>query len=238
MALTPPGANSRQVGEIAKAWRSPTLLSEVIARRKTILNVRFFAVANSRGSKGASDSPSRTTARSQVGTLERVAGLILHAPRRKRTTSWCLPRGPTSKGAWKAAMAATYTLSVDRVRPTEKRSWRNSSTEATWQLTGSNPRSLHHVETHSTSGHTISPWREPWNGVWSRSLQLTSQPLGTEPPQRPDPHFPQLWPRGEYRAPCLRQQVPPQRDLPRLACQEWHDVWEPHPGWPERGYQQ
>ncbi len=147
MALTPPGANSRQVGEIAKAWRSPTLLSEVIARRKTILKVRFFAIANSRGSKGASDSPSRTTARSQVGTLERVAGLILHAPRRKRTTSWCLRRGPTSKGAWKATMAATYTLSVDGVRPAEKRSWRNSSTEATGQLTGSNPRSLHHVDT-------------------------------------------------------------------------------------------
>ncbi len=146
MALTPPGANSRQVGEIAKAWRSPTLLSEVIARRKTILKVRFFAVANSRGSKGASDSPSRTTARSQVGTLEWVAGLILHAPRRKHTTSWCLPRGPTSKGAWNAAMAATYTLNVDGVRPAEKRSWRNSSTESTGQLTGSNPRSLHHVE--------------------------------------------------------------------------------------------
>ncbi len=146
MALTPPGANSRQVGEIAKAWRSPTLLSEVIARSKTILKVRFFAVADSIGSKGGSDSPSRTTARSQVGTLERAAGLILHAPRRKRTTSWCLPRGPTSKGAWKAAMAATYTFSVDGVRPAEKRSWRNSSTEATGQLTGSNPRSLHHVE--------------------------------------------------------------------------------------------
>ncbi len=61
-------------------------------------------------------------------------------------TSWCLPRGPTSKGMWKATMAATYTFSVDGVRPAEKRYWSNSSTEATGQLTGSNLRSLHKME--------------------------------------------------------------------------------------------
>ncbi len=113
-------------------------------------------------------------------------------------------------------MAATYTLSVDWVRPAEKRSWRISSTEANWQLTGSNPHSLHHVETHSTSGHTISPWREPWNGVWSRSLQLTSQPLGTEPPQGPDPQFPQLWPRVNIVSPAWDS-----RSLLRGICHVW-----------------
>ncbi len=45
--------------------------------------------------------------------MERVAGLILHAPRRKHMNSWCLPRGSTYKGAWKAATAAAYTFSVD-----------------------------------------------------------------------------------------------------------------------------
>ncbi|XDV37209.1 hypothetical protein PO909_006849, partial [Leuciscus waleckii] len=108
--------------------------------------VRFFASADSSGSKGASANPSSTIARSQVGILERAAGLILRAPRRKRTTRWCFPKGPSPIGEWKAAMAATYTLSVDGVRPAEKRSWRNSSTEATGQLTGSTSRSLHQVE--------------------------------------------------------------------------------------------
>lgn len=43
-------------------------------------------------------------------------------------------------------MAATYTFRVDGVRPAGKRSWRNSSTAAAAQLTGSTSRSRRQVE--------------------------------------------------------------------------------------------
>ncbi len=154
---------------------------------------------------------------------------VIHAPRMKRTTSWCFPRGPTSKGTWKATKAATHTFSVDGIRPAVKRSW-NSSTEATRQLTGSNPCSLPHME---NTFHF-----RPHNLLVEEALELSmvsitpddkpGQPLGTAPPQGPDPQFPQFWPRDKNQ----------EEEGSWQACQQWHDVWDPYPGWPERGYQQ
>ncbi len=50
----------------------------------------------------------------------------------RETRGW-RPTETLSIYAWLADMAATYTLRVAGVIPSEKRLWRNSSTEAIWQ---------------------------------------------------------------------------------------------------------
>ncbi|XP_045915148.1 protein TOPAZ1-like [Micropterus dolomieu] len=103
----------------------------------------------------------------QVRILEQVTGLTLRAPRRKRTTSGSLPKGPSLRGAWNAVMAATPT---------------------------------------------------------SRNCA----PSGT------DPQPPQGGSKVKDSALRLRQQVPPQKDLPRRALQERDYVQEPHSGRPKQ----
>lgn len=148
MAFTLPGANPKQDRATYKVWRSPTHLRDIMANKKAIFSMTFFSDANSNGSKGTRDNPLRTVARSHAGTLAWAADLILHVPWRNHATNWVLPRGPSPNRVWKATIAATYTLNVDRVIPAEKRSWRNFSTEATGQLTGSNPHPLHPSSIH------------------------------------------------------------------------------------------
>lgn len=76
--------------------------------KKAILKVKNVSDTDSVGSEGARDNPSRTTARSQAGTLTRAAGLMLKVPLSKWTTEWCLPKGPSLNGAWKAVIADMY----------------------------------------------------------------------------------------------------------------------------------
>lgn len=68
MTLTSSGAKCRQDGSIDKACKSATLFSEVNANNRATLKVRNFSDAESRGSNGASDNPSRTIERSHEGT--------------------------------------------------------------------------------------------------------------------------------------------------------------------------
>ncbi len=106
-ALAIPGANSRHDGATDRACRSPTLFKEEMAKRNTVLTVRNLQGTSSRGSKGALERASRTTAKSQVGILGRTGGLSLLVPRRNRVTNGFLPRDCSPTGAWWAAIAAT-----------------------------------------------------------------------------------------------------------------------------------
>ncbi|XDV39239.1 hypothetical protein PO909_008503, partial [Leuciscus waleckii] len=57
----------------------------------------------------------RTVERSQAGIKGGRGGFSLLAPLRKRTTRSFLPSDWPATGAWKVAMATTYTLSVKGV---------------------------------------------------------------------------------------------------------------------------
>lgn len=133
MAFTSPGAKSRQDGETDRACKSPILLREVMAVRKTIFRVRNLTGADSSGSKGVLTKPSSTIARSQEGTVALVGGLNRLAPRMKRATRGCLPIETPSIRAWQAEIAATKTLSVPGLVPEDSLSCRNSNTETIWQ---------------------------------------------------------------------------------------------------------
>ncbi len=89
-----------------KACRSPTLFSDVSASKRTTLRVSIRSEADSKGSKGAVTSPSRTTDKSQEGTAVGRTGLRRLAPRMKAETIRCLPKG-ISSSSLRAAMAAT-----------------------------------------------------------------------------------------------------------------------------------
>lgn len=71
-------------------------------------------------------------------------GLSCLAPHKNRDTRGWLPTEALSKGLWPAEMVATWICSVAGVKPVEMRSWRNSSTEPTGQLTGFRWRCSHH----------------------------------------------------------------------------------------------
>ncbi|KAK3574586.1 hypothetical protein QTP86_010846 [Hemibagrus guttatus] len=90
IALDMPGANSKQVGAIDRAYRSSTLLREAKTKSRAIFRLRNFSEADSMGSKGASSSPSRTAERSQEGSCGLQEGLSRLAPHRKRETRGCL----------------------------------------------------------------------------------------------------------------------------------------------------
>ncbi len=100
------GAKSIHVSLTEKACRSPTLFSDESASKRTTLRVSIRSEADSKGSKGAITSPSRTTDKSQEGTAVGRTGLRRLAPRMKAETIRCLPRG-ISSSSLRAAMAAT-----------------------------------------------------------------------------------------------------------------------------------
>jgi hypothetical protein len=58
-----------------------------MARRNTVFKVRTFSETVSGGLKEAVDNPSNTIARSQAGTLVRIAGLSLEELQEKRVTN-------------------------------------------------------------------------------------------------------------------------------------------------------
>ncbi len=106
VTLIRPGAKSIHVSLTEKACRSPTLFSDVSASKRTTLRVSIRSEADSKGSKGAVTSPSRTTDKSQEGTAMGRTGLRRLAPRMKAETNRCLPKG-ISSSSLRAAMAAT-----------------------------------------------------------------------------------------------------------------------------------
>ncbi len=91
-ALAKPGAKSRKKGATDRACKSPTLFSDVMTNRKTVLSVRTRSETSSNGSNGGLQRASRTMARSHGGTQDRTGGLSLSAPQRKRVTRGCLPK--------------------------------------------------------------------------------------------------------------------------------------------------
>ncbi len=98
--------------------------------------------ADSRGPKGGSSNPFRTTERSQEGKLGWRTGLKRLTPCIKEDTKRCLPSGISSESL-RAAIAVTYTLRVVAAASAENLSCRNSSTEPTGQLTGSTAWTKH-----------------------------------------------------------------------------------------------
>lgn len=66
MALTLPGANSKQEEATNRAYKSPTFLRDVRVNRNAIFSSSNFSEIESKVSKGARDNPSRTTAKSQA----------------------------------------------------------------------------------------------------------------------------------------------------------------------------
>ncbi len=53
------------------------------------------------------------------------------------------------------------------------------------------------------------------------------------PPQGPHTQFPQLWAGMKVGAPCLKEEVPPDGNLPRRAVEKGHQVQEPCSAQPE-----
>ncbi len=107
--LSPYQAQIRDMmGPLTGPCWSPTLFKEEMAKRNTVLTVRNLQGTSSRGSKGALERASRTTAKSQVGILGRTGGLsLLVPPEKNRVTNGFLPRDCSPTGAWWAAIAAT-----------------------------------------------------------------------------------------------------------------------------------
>ncbi|KAI5092204.1 hypothetical protein C0J45_17835 [Silurus meridionalis] len=73
--------------------------------------------------------------------------------------------------------------------------------------------------------HTTSSWREPWIGEWSLPPRLRDQWLKAVHPQEPQP--PQLRAGVKQSAPCLRQKIPPERNLPGRVFEKVYQVGEP-----------
>ncbi len=119
-------------GEIERACRSPTLLREDKANNRTVFSLDFFfSVTVSKGSNRCLDSPCNTMDRSHDGTRAGRIGRSRREPWINRETRGWWPTETLSMYAWLVDMATTYTLRVTEVTPSEKRLWRNSSTEAT-----------------------------------------------------------------------------------------------------------
>ncbi len=100
------------------------------------------------GSKGGPFKALSTVGRSHVGTVRGRGGFNLLAPFRKRTTELSLPTDWPAIGAWKAAIAATNTLSVEWERPLSSSSCRKDRTTANSEVEGFSPRLRHQVENH------------------------------------------------------------------------------------------
>ncbi len=100
-----------------RAWRSQNLFKEEMAKRNTVLTVRNLSGTSSRGSNGALERASRTTAKSHVGILGHTGGLSLLIPRINCIASGFFPMYWSPTGEWWAAIAAMYTLSVDVDNP-------------------------------------------------------------------------------------------------------------------------
>ncbi len=109
-----------------------------MAKRKTVLTVRYLSGTSSRGSNRALERASRTTAKSHVGILGRTGGLSLLIPRRNRISSGFFPMDWSPTGEWWAAIAAMYTLSVDADSPEANLSCRMSSHDPIEHSTGFN----------------------------------------------------------------------------------------------------
>lgn len=65
IALTSPGAKSKQEDTTGRACRSPTLLSDIKASNNATLRVSILSGTDSKGSNGASVKAPKTNARSQ-----------------------------------------------------------------------------------------------------------------------------------------------------------------------------
>ncbi len=99
-ALAKPGLNSRKEGATDRACKSQTLLSDVMANRKTNLSVRTRSETSSNVSKGGLQRAYRTKARSRSGTKDCKGGLSLSTIHWKRVTRGCFPKDWQQKGAW------------------------------------------------------------------------------------------------------------------------------------------
>lgn len=74
----------QRLGFTESAHNSDTLLDEVIATKKNVLNVSSFRGTLAKGSKGGPISPFRTVYKSQVGNLCITIGFRSATPFRNR----------------------------------------------------------------------------------------------------------------------------------------------------------
>ncbi|XDV11257.1 hypothetical protein PO909_000241 [Leuciscus waleckii] len=131
------GPNSRHAGLTDSACKSP---------RKTVLSDRYFRSADSSGSKGKASRAARTKDRSHEGTEGGRGGFIRLAPLRKRIMSSFLPIARPRVVSAKAAISATYTLSVEGDLPFSNSSCKKESTRGTPHARGSKFLVAHHLE--------------------------------------------------------------------------------------------
>ncbi len=91
--------NSRQVGLIESACRSPTRLTDASASSGAVFSESDRRFVDCSGSKGGPFKALSTVGRSHVGTVRGRDGLNLLAPFRKRTTELSLPTDWPTIGA-------------------------------------------------------------------------------------------------------------------------------------------
>ncbi len=138
--------NSRQAGLVESACRSPTRLTDASASSRAVFSESDRRSVDCSGSKGGPFKALSTVGRSHVGTVRGRGGFNLLAPFRKRTTELSLPTDWPAIGAWKAAIAATNTLSVEWERPLSSSSCRKDRITANSEVEGFSPRLRHQVE--------------------------------------------------------------------------------------------
>ncbi len=117
MTLQSLSPNSRQEVLIESACRSPTRLTNAKANRRAVLSDRGRRSADWSSSNGGPQRALRTVDKSQFGTVWGWGRFNLLALLRNLTTRLFLPADWGCVRVWFAAMAATYTSSVDGMRP-------------------------------------------------------------------------------------------------------------------------
>jgi len=105
-----------------------TCLIDASANRRAVFSERGLRLIDWSGSKGGPFKAPRTVERSNGGTEGGLEGLILLVPFRNLTTRSFLTNDWPATRTWCAAMAATYTLSVDGERPASNSFCRNERT--------------------------------------------------------------------------------------------------------------